>query len=209
MYYELSHLTQDACQAVAGPIQDDEALLLLAVCRVTCSRRILEFGGQSGYSARNFLAAINGMPDGIVYTVDSSFVPRLTPAHRPIQKLAKDVVPADVDNEKLDLVFFDCHDVAQQLLAFHELSQGCVLTSETIIALHDTGTHPQKFMPWAYRGSDGYIHQPAERELANRLQDIGYECVSFHAPKPLSPVQYRHGLTFCLPKRRFDNSRLD
>src|SRR5947208_2964881 len=86
--YDLSHLVQDAAQAVVGPIQDDEALLLYSICRVTCAARVAEFGGQSGYSARNFVAAISGKPGAALYTVDMSPVPLVSPIHRFIHKAA-------------------------------------------------------------------------------------------------------------------------
>ena len=38
MRYELSHLVQEPSQAIFRPIQDDEALLLFALCRVNCAR---------------------------------------------------------------------------------------------------------------------------------------------------------------------------
>jgi predicted O-methyltransferase YrrM len=209
MRYELSHLVQDPGQAVFGPIQDDEALLLFAVCRVTCARRIAEFGGQSGYSARNFLAAVSDAPGGVVYTVDANPVPVLSGAHRFVHKWAKDVTPEDFDGRALDLVFFDCHDYAQQLEAFHTLSRAGVIARATIIALHDTGTHPRKLLPWAFRGGEGYVHQTAERQLVGSLQDLGYECLSFHAPRPLPPLQFRHGLTLCAARHRLANLNYD
>src|SRR5262249_42625318 len=178
--YELSHLVQDPTQAVFGPIQDDEALLLFAVCRVTCARRVAEFGGESGYSARNFLAAVGGLPGAAVYTVDAEPVPVLSPAHKFVHKLAKDVVPEDFDARPLDLVFFDCHDFAQQMRAFRTLSEGSVITRATLVAVHDTGPHPEKLVPWAYRGEGGYLHRPEERAMVTALQDLGYECISFH-----------------------------
>jgi predicted O-methyltransferase YrrM len=205
MIYDLSHLTQGPDQQVAGPIQDDEALLLFAVCRVTCARRVAEFGGQSGYSAANFLAAVKHFPEAAVYTVDLAPVVRLSSLHRVVRKWAKDVQAADFDSKPLDLVFFDCHDFHQQLAAFHSLSRSGVVTRSTIIALHDTGTHPDRVAHWAFAGEGGFIHQAAERELANRLQDLGYECVSFHAPQPIPPLRYRQGLTLCLPRQRFCN----
>jgi hypothetical protein len=207
MRYDLSHLVQDSSQAVFGPIQDDEALLLFAVCRVTCVARVAEFGGESGYSARNFLAAVG--PGGQVYTVDASPVPVMSPAHRFVHKFAKDVVPADFDSLPLDLVFFDCHDFFQQLQAVLALSRGGVITRETTIALHDTGPHPAKLLPWAFRGEDGYVHQPAERALVGYLQDLGYECLSFHASRPAPPLRFRHGLTLCRAKHRLPNLRFD
>lgn len=56
--FDLSHLTQPADEAVVGPVQDSEALLLYALVRVTLARKIVEVGGLDGYSARNFLRAM-------------------------------------------------------------------------------------------------------------------------------------------------------
>jgi hypothetical protein len=206
--YDLSHLTQDASQAVAGPIQDDEALLLYSVCRVTCAARIAEFGGQSGYSARNFVAAIQELPGAALYTIDMSPVPIVAPCHRFVHKPARAVVPADFDGKPLDLVFFDCHDFHEQMHAFETLAAAGVITRSTMIALHDTGTHPEQFVPWAYAGPGGWIHQPVERAMSDRFQDQGYECVHFHAPRPTGAIRFRHGLTLCMPRRRLPIDRL-
>ena len=69
----------------------------------------------------------------------------------------------------------------------------------TMIALHDTGTHPEQFVPWAYAGPGGWIHQPVERAMSDRFQDQGYDCVHFHAPRPTGAIRFRHGLTLCMP----------
>lgn len=60
--YDLSHLTQDDNQHVWGPIQDDEALFLYSIIRASRLKRIFEIGGLSGYSAQNFLNAVNFGP---------------------------------------------------------------------------------------------------------------------------------------------------
>jgi predicted O-methyltransferase YrrM len=62
--FDLSHLVQPRSQAVGGPIQDDEALLLYAIVRVMRLRTILEIGGLDGYSARNFLKAVGKFKGG-------------------------------------------------------------------------------------------------------------------------------------------------
>ncbi len=49
-------------------MQDDEALLLYSVVRGMRLSRVLEIGGLSGYSAKNFLQAMEPM-QGVVYTV--------------------------------------------------------------------------------------------------------------------------------------------
>jgi predicted O-methyltransferase YrrM len=72
--YDLSHLTQPQKQNVVGPIQDDEALFLYSLIRTMRLKRILEIGGDVGYSATNFLKAIGG--NGIVYIVEAHSLPR-------------------------------------------------------------------------------------------------------------------------------------
>jgi predicted O-methyltransferase YrrM len=45
-----------------GLIQDDEALFLFGLIRVVRIKRILEIGGLNGYSALNFLKALEHSP---------------------------------------------------------------------------------------------------------------------------------------------------
>jgi predicted O-methyltransferase YrrM len=201
MHYDLSHLTQEPSQAVLGPVQDDEALLLYALCRVVCARRVLEFGGLPGASARNFLAAVG--PEGVVYTVERSPMEPLAANHRIIPRQAGDVWGQDFEGQPLDLVFFDCHDYAQQLLAFENLTVCGVITPDTTLALHDTGLHPRQVLPEARLVPGGWIHQEAERKLVRYLLELGYDCVTFSANKPLPPLEYRHGLTLCRLRERF------
>ena len=57
--YDLSHLTQSEDQNVGGPVQDDENLFLYSIIRGCRLSRILEIGGLDGYSAKNFLQAMD------------------------------------------------------------------------------------------------------------------------------------------------------
>ena len=66
--YNLSHLTQDSRQYVGGPIQDDEALVLYSIIKCMRIKTVLETGGDSGYSAKNFTEAVG--PDGLVFCCD-------------------------------------------------------------------------------------------------------------------------------------------
>jgi predicted O-methyltransferase YrrM len=104
--YDLSHLSQPENQNVAGPIQDDEALFLYSIIRGCRLERILEIGGLSGYSARNFLQALSFSKDGILYTCDLNPVPILSENHKVIIKNALDLTINDLDSKPLDLVFF-------------------------------------------------------------------------------------------------------
>jgi len=201
--YSLSHLTQGARQEVLGPIQDDEALLLFALIRVTRVRRILEVGGLNGYSATNFLAATG--PEGRVYTVDLNPVQSVGENHIVIQKDASLLTSDDVGQSPLDLVFFDCHVLGAQLALFWRLFGDHIITPDTYIAVHDTGLHPAKRSEHAYAISDGYVHQRSEREMVNMLHQAGYDAIPFHITGATEPdLPFRHGVTLLRKFRPLD-----
>ena len=97
-----------------------EALFLYSVIRGSRLKRILEIGGLSGYSAKNFLEAVKFDKDGILYTCDISYVPVLSDNHKVIIKNAFDLSIDDVDHLPLDLIFFD---------SFKQTSQPCFFVS--------------------------------------------------------------------------------
>ena len=79
--YDLSHLSQPENQNVSGPIQDDEALFLYSIIRGCRLERILEIGGLSGYSAKNFLQALSFSKDGILNikrSISQNFISKVT-----------------------------------------------------------------------------------------------------------------------------------
>jgi predicted O-methyltransferase YrrM len=199
--YDLAHLTQPDDQDVKGPVQDDEALLLYAWVRTTRPRTVLEIGGGQGDSARNFAAALRPW-NGIVYTVDVLPVPVAADNHRVIVKDARELSADDIDGAHIDLLFLDCHDFAAQAKALEVLVHDGVVTDDTVIALHDTNTHPMQVVPWAYAVDDGgneWVHQPVERWMVNELKNIGYDVVCAHTPPGPIPgdIPFRHGVTFC------------
>jgi hypothetical protein len=193
--YNLSHLTQADNQVVGGPIQDDEGLFLFALIRCMRLRRVLEIGGLGGYSARNFLAAVG--PLGVVYTVDINPVPRLADNHITIQRDCRTIDPKDLGSGPIDFVFFDCHAYEPQMTLLKNLQEGGVVHDRTVLGLHDTNTHPQKFAWWAFPTADGWVHQVAERKMVNDLRNDGYEALMLH-PDPGrhdESLPFRHGLT--------------
>ncbi len=209
--YELSHLTQADAQRVLGPIQDDEALFLFALIRGNRMRRVLELGGLSGYSANNFLAALDYPDEGasVLYTVDLNPVPVLAPNHVVLMKNALDLESTDVGSHPLDLVFFDCHDMVQMQVFERFLEQG-LITDETVLALHDTNLHYAPFQVWGHfvAGEGGFAHQPVEREMVNLLRARGYDCFSIRTTKERhsEAFPFRHGLTVCQRFRHMKNS---
>jgi len=201
--YDLSHLTQPPAQSVGGPVQDDEALLLYSVVRTLRLRRILEIGGLSGYSARNFLRAVAWDVDTAVYTVDINPVQSQAPNHFTICRDAALIDAADLHDQPLDLVFFDCHVYDAQMNLYVRLVNRGLIHDRTIIALHDTGLHATKNCDHAYPireddGVAGFVHQVVERRMVNVLrQQFGYDafCANLDVRRNDERLPYRHGIT--------------
>lgn len=193
--YNLDHLNQDETQTVSGPIQDDEALFLFSIIRGMRLKTIFEIGGLNGYSATNFLQAVGG--DGIVFTCDINPVKILSENHKFIHKNALYVTQEDLENKKIEMIFFDCHDYDIQMMIFHKYWDLGLIDENTVIALHDTNTHPFKSVSWAYPTSQGYVHQPAERKMVNDFVNMGYHSFSLHTrlSKHSEKFPYRHGVT--------------
>lgn len=207
MEYNLKHLTQNADQSSPGPIQDDEALLLFALIRVTRIKRIVEFGGVPGYSAKNFCEAIGR--DGVVYTVDwgiDGHIPPQADNHIVVVKNVADVIPEDLGNEPVDLIFFDCHSYEASLCAFQKLRRASIITDKTIFAFHDTNLWPTKDAPnllkaeWpdiAYEVEGGWVFCPPERQLVNDFKEMGYDILNLGTALGVhgSHLPYRCGLS--------------
>jgi predicted O-methyltransferase YrrM len=194
--YDLSHLTQPDDENVVGPIQDTEALFLYSIVRGMRMRRVLEIGGLSGYSATNFVRAISS--GGTVYTVDISPVRQVSENHKVIVKDARTLTASDVDDEPLDMIFFDCHDYDVQMTLFDRLVEHGIVTESTVIALHDTNVHPNKVVDWAYAiDGGGWVHQKIEREMSNEFVRRGYHAFNLHPrlDRHDASLPYRHGVT--------------
>ena len=210
VYYNLSHLTQADDQLVAGPIQDDEALFLYALIRCTRIRRILEVGGLSGYSARNFLAAMG--PGGILYTVDLKHVPCLSSSHVTIMSSCEKLNGQHLENQPVDLVFFDCHIYSSQMRLYYNLLAEGIINDKTTLALHDTNLHPLTDEPgapprqWGAVVEGGWMHQAVERQMVNTLRNEGYEALMLHttSDKHDKTLTLRHGLTILTKPKHLD-----
>jgi predicted O-methyltransferase YrrM len=198
--YDLSHLTQPENQNVWGPIQDDEALFLYSIIRGSRLERILEIGGLSGYSAKNFLQALSFSKDGILYTCDLNPVPVLAENHKVIIKNALDLTIDELDNKPLDLVFFDCHDMVQ-LNIYYKFLNNNIINDNTILALHDTNLHYPPYQRFGnYLEKDnGYVHQPVERFMVNVFKHLGYDIFSISTDHSKHSEEFpiRHGITVC------------
>jgi predicted O-methyltransferase YrrM len=192
--YELSHLSQEENQRVMGPIQDDEALLLYSVIRVMRLKNIVEIGAARGYSAINFLKAIGN--NGNVVSIDITPTPIMGDRHIVLVGSAEDVTPEQLQVDSIDLLFFDAHDYPAQINFFNTMRDAGMITDSTIIALHDTGTHPVQFGS-SYETNQGFVHQKVERVMTNNFFDMGYQPICFHTKLSVhdETLPYRHGLT--------------
>ena len=197
--YILKHLTQPENQQVIGPIQDDEALLLYALIRCCRLSNILEVGGLNGYSANNFLEATKDTKNSIVVSIDINPIVKLQDRHLTVVKSASEVTMQDLNSIVFDLVFFDCHNYEAQLKLFTMLNNNDLLSPTAFLVLHDTNLHPSKITTDSIQHKDGWIHQIAERHLANELHKFGYQVVNFHTSMKVHStiLPFRHGLTIC------------
>ena len=202
--YSLSHLTQPDDQRVHGPIQDDEALFLFALIRVTRLKRIVEIGAAEGYSATNFCAAVG--PDGVVYSVDQLPCPKVAANHVVIHKDIVGLTAADLGGASVGLIFFDCHAYEAQLSLFQRLRRDGIIVDHSILALHDTNLWPSQITPSSYEIADGWVHTPPERQMANDFKAMGYDVFSLgterdsHGPH----LPFRCGLTIATKFKMFE-----
>lgn len=199
--YNLEHLTQDDSQAVVGPIQDDEALVLFSIIRGKRISTVLEIGGLNGYSAQNFIEAVSVIPDSYVFTCDINEVPKLSDNHITIKKNVLHLTNEDLLGKKIELLFFDCHSMFQ-MNAFRYLREKGLITDETVICLHDTNLHYDPYCPkiGGYsKTNQAWIHQPVERKITNLLKKEGYDIFLVHTTRDKHSKEFpmRHGLALC------------
>jgi len=192
--YDLSHLVQHSAQNVLGPIQDDEALFLYSIIRGMRLKTVLEVGFGDGYSAKNFLKAVDG--NGLVISIEIGNIYKIQENHIPICKDASLIERKDLPIDKLDFIFFDCHHYDAQMILFNRLKDFDIITDDTILALHDTNTWPKNYR-YGYDTDQGWVHQPAERKMVNYFCDIGYSPFCLHTRPEVhnEDFPFRHGVT--------------
>jgi len=192
-----------------GPIQDDEALFLYALIKLNLIKTVFEVGGLEGYSTRNFMQAVG--PDGKVFTADinASGAETRGDNHKGIHKDCRLVTAEDLENKKIDLIFFDCHVYDAQLQTLENFFKLEIVDDSTLVAIHDTGLHSVEIASLGRcgyantvteNGVKGFVHQPEERRLVNTLvSEWGYSPLCLHPPfsrfTETSVVKCRHGLT--------------
>ena len=225
LFHRLRHIgLQGRAQAIAGPLQDDEALLLFALARVNGVSRVLEVGGLGGFSARNFLEAVACTSSPAVYSIDIHPVARVGPWHHPLQKSAADLTATDLEMQAVDLILLDCHHYPATIALLRRVLAEGLLAPEGIIALHDTGLHPppsnclapphecnrtrkhaalvelnDDHLPKRWRWKRGWMHQPVERLVVQWLAKFDcnaeWQTLVAHDDRHRGSSSFRHGLT--------------
>lgn len=214
--YDTSHLSQGIGQYVVGCVQDDEALLLFSVVRGMLMRDILEVGGLSGYSAKNFLRALPPVGAervrGRVVTIDLNQVPKMGDNHITIQKPAGKVTEGDLRNtipdlEVFDMVFFDAHHYDEQMALLEMLQRASLVNDDTILAFHDTNVKPRAIgitdiTAKDETGKTGFVDCVDERQMVRALAK-DYQIFQLHPPHNRcdGDVKFRHGITLLQKKQ--------
>lgn len=176
---------------VLGPVVEEEGNVLTALVRMISADTVVEFGHQTGASAR---AILNGLKaTGKLYSYDTSSI-RLIPDQRFVF-VHKDMAhntPTDYDNRKVDFVFFDgAHNLQVNMNALQALLPS--LTEDAIIAIHDTGYWDISVFDnkdFGYEKDGKRYHQPDEIKFVETLQKDGWNVITLRTGKEL-----RHGLT--------------
>lgn len=209
----LVHLDNFAERDALGPVQRDEALLLFGLVAVIRPETVVEFGFSKGHSALNFLQALGGY--GKLFSFDiseiSEEIARVFSKVENfvfIRKPQQDFVPHDIENRKIDFVFFDG---AHQLDIGKSTFMACLpcLSENAIVVVHDTGTWNRSLFTEAHRRFAGsknadwlnqeeFQHQKEERQFVNWIANEFEEFQVLHLH---SNNCMRHGLTI-LQRRR-------
>lgn len=160
-----------------GPIQQDEALFLYALCKMVRPQIVLEIGCLIGQSLRVWINA--GVP--FIYAVDAVISDEVKELRRGqgsngMMCLEQDMCePIDFVRGIPDLVFIDASHVFEHNKAVVN-SLVNVLGSGALVIFHDTGhwrgLHVTKDMQWFLDTYGGYwdeelmahVHHPGEKE---------------------------------------------
>lgn len=212
-----SHLMAYRDKETIGPLQNDEALLLFALVKTVTPKVIVEFGFHKGHSAFNFLQAVDTNTRLYSFDVDPmsksiaedafySF-----PNFRYFHKSQTEFDPSDVDDQLIDLVFFDAaHELEMNQETWRLVEPQ--LAANASILVHDTGNWCRKDFkpvhqiladasPDDWLNEDEFQHQKEEREFVNWIvtEYPDYAMVHFH-----SLQRIRHGLTLLQRKQLLD-----
>ncbi len=174
--YALGHLRKPD---TVSSLQNDEALFMYSLVKVTNPKVIVEFGFCKGFSAKNFLASM--ADDALLYSYDpdpvaTRYARRIRDKRfRFLGKRGEDFSAEDIDHQHIDLLLLDAsHEFSDSMDMFGKIYRQ--MAPGGIIIVHDTGLFGTKFMKPQWKTpdgiivGDGYAHRPQERLFVNHLK---------------------------------------
>jgi hypothetical protein len=187
---------------------ESELFFLYGIISSINAKTIVELGGgTSGICSRLFLKAQKYNPDAKLFSVDILEMKKFSERHFTIQKDCGAVTTEDLQNERIDVLFFDCHTVVPQLDFYSKMLKNKLIDDDTILILHDTNLFHEPFASLAkdsignigYYSEEGYVHQWVERNLVNYFKLHGYDIFSLSTKKESHNQDHTHlfGLSVC------------
>ena len=179
-------------------------------------RVIIEFGFLRGHSALNFLYALDKNANLYSYDISEGAKSIAETVFKDFKnfhfifKSQMDFSPEDIDNKKIDLIFYDAvWDTELNLATFERFKSS--LSEDAIIILHDTNTWRKKYMNEThYRyvntkpkdywlNEEEFQQQKGQREFYTAFLEKNpeYCAVNIHTENA-----YRNGITL-LQKKKF------
>lgn len=165
-------------------ITESELFFLYGLISSLNPATVVELGGGSaGICSRLFLKAQKNNSNAKLFSIDILEMKKISENHLPIQKDCNDVTPEDLHNQKIDVLFFDCHTVIPQLNFYNRMVENNLINDDTILILHDTnlfyGTAAtlsiESIGKIGFHNKEGYVHQWVERSLVNYFKLKGYD----------------------------------
>jgi predicted O-methyltransferase YrrM len=189
-------------------ITETELFFLYGLISSINPKTIVELGaGKNGFSTQVFLKGQKNNFGSRLYSIDILDIEKGVESHYPIKKDCGDVTEDDLDNQKIDVVFFDCHTMRPQLKFYNRMVEKNLIDDETILILHDTNLlyEPEISRTIQLNGQigvftkDGYAHQWVERNLVNYFKLKGYDVYNLSTKSKNHNVNYTKlfGLSVC------------
>jgi SAM-dependent methyltransferase len=147
-------------------VSPEEGIFLYGLTKVLRPSVIVEFGTYTGYTAVNFLNAMDS--DAVLYTYDVERQSQIDLIQDSrfhfLRKNQVDFLPADIGGRKIDLVFLDAsHQFDLNTKTFHAIRSS--LKDKAVLVTHDTSN---------------IAGQQGEIRFAEWMVEQGYPRIDFH-----------------------------
>jgi hypothetical protein len=189
-------------------ITESELFFLYGLISSINPYNIVELGGgREGICSKLFIKAQENNFNSKLFSIDVLEMQKKSENHFLLQKDINDVTPSDLHNEKIDVVFFDCHSAVPQLNFYNKMIKENLIHDDTILILHDTNLFYEpttsKFInhlgEYGMHTKEGFAHQWVERNLVNYFKLKGYDIFNL-STKPENHNQKHqllYGISVC------------